>query len=161
MASCVQMAGCMNTRLALLSLVVGLTLRPPPVHAWGIGSQLDNQGCHERITAEALRRARGMHPTAPALAPTRDEQAIIDNVQFAPPADFKRDLAGMSLLLGVRDNDVKGQNPLDSLQLVEVHGDPKTQEEHCIRALADDDAAGNVSALAACRGFIHERAMRG
>jgi hypothetical protein len=149
----------MDTRFTLAALSVALTLGTAQAHAWGIGSQLDNQGCHERITAEALRRARGMQSTAPVLAPTRDEQAIIDTVQFEPPADFKRDLAGMSLLLGVRDNDVKGENPLDSLQLVEVHGDPATQEEHCIRALVDDDAAGNISALAACRGFIHERAM--
>lgn len=149
----------MNTRFALLTLCAGLTLGSTQAHAWGIGSQLDNQGCHERITAEALRRVRGMVQTAPVIAPTRDEQAIIDNVQFSPPADFRHDLAGMALLLGVRDNDVKGENPLDSMQLVEVHGDPATQEEHCIRALVDDDAPGNVSALASCRAFIHERAM--
>ena len=149
----------MNTRFALLTLVVGLTLGPPPAHAWGIGSQLDYQGCHERITAEALRRVRAMLPTAPLLPPTRDEQSIIDTVQFVPPADFKNDLAGMTMLLGVRDNDLKGENPLDSLQLTAVHGDPLTQEEHCIRALTDDNAAGNVSALAACMVFIHTRAM--
>ncbi len=149
----------MNTRFALLTLAAGLAAAPAPARAWGIGSQLDLQGCHERITADALRRARAMHATAPVLVPTRDEQAIIDNVQFSPPADFKRDLAAMSMLLGVRDNDVKGQNPLDSLQLTEVHGDPLTQDEHCIRALDDDNAAGNVSALAACRVFIHDRAM--
>lgn len=149
----------MNIRLALFTLAAGVTLGATPVHAWGIGSQLDLDGCHERITAEALRRARGMHDTAPVIVPTRDEQSIIDNVQFRPPADFRHDLAGMALLLGVRDNDVKGQNPLDSLQLVEVHGDPDTQEEHCIRALTDDDAPGNVSALAACRTFIHGRLM--
>ena len=144
--------------LTLAAIGLAVALAPTPAHAWGIGSQLDNQGCHERITAEALRRVRAM-PVAPILVPTRDEAAIIDNVQFAPPVELRRDLAGMSLLLGVRDNDLKGQNPLDSLQLVEVHGDPDTQEEHCIRALADDNAAGNVSALAACRVFIHDRAM--
>lgn len=159
MAPLVHPANDMKIRLAVLSLWAGLTLGASPAHAWGIGSQLDLDGCHERITAEALRRARGMHATAPVIAPTRDEQAIIDNVQFRPPADFRHDLAGMSLLLGVRDNDVKGQNPLDSLQLVAIHGDPATQEEHCIRALADDDAPGNVSALAACRAFIRSRAM--
>ena len=80
-----------------------------------------------------------MFPTvAPLIAPTRDEAALIDAVQFVPPADFERDLAAMSLLLGVRDNDLKGNNPLDSLQLVQVHGNPDTQEEHCIRNANDD-----------------------
>ncbi|MEO7094961.1 MAG: hypothetical protein ABI175_17010, partial [Polyangiales bacterium] len=148
----------MNTRLALLAAALGLTLAPPSAGAWSIGSQLDNQGCHERITAEALRRVRAM-PVAPLIVPTRDEQAIIDNVQFVPPSDLTHDLAGMALLLGVRDNDVKGINPLDSLQLVEVHGDPDTQEEHCIRSLTEDNAAGNVAAMAACSVFIHTRVM--
>jgi len=159
MAPGVQRAKRMNTRLALLTLTVGLAVGSSEARAWGIGSQLDLDGCHERITAEALRRVRSMYQTAPVIVPTRDEQAIIDNVQFSPPADFRHDLAGMSFLLGVRDNDLKGQNPLDTLQLVEVHGDPDTQEEHCIRALTDDNAAGNVSALAACRAFIIQRAM--
>ena len=149
----------MTTRSVLLTAAVGLTLAPAHARAWSIGSQLDNEGCHERITAEALRRVRAMLPTAPAIVPTRDEKAIIDTVQFSPPADFTGDLAGMALLLGVRDNDIKGQNPLDSLRLVEIHGDPKTQEEHCIRRLEDDNSTGNISALVACRDFILARAM--
>ena len=64
------------------------------------------------------------------------------------------DLAGMTLLFGVRDNDLKGIDPLSSLDLVEVQGDPRTQDEHCVRAPSDDGATGDQSALAACRDFI-------
>lgn len=139
----------------LLSLLV--VAAPVTAHAWTIGSQLDNTGCHERITTTAFRAARAMFPTAPVIVPTADEAALIDEVQFVPPADFVHDLAAMSLLLGVRDNDVKGNNPLDSLQLTEVHGNPDTQEEHCIRAKSDDGSAGDPAALERCRAFIHTR----
>ncbi|HET9989368.1 MAG TPA: hypothetical protein VFQ65_12645, partial [Kofleriaceae bacterium] len=128
-----------------------------PAHAWTVGSQLDNTGCHERITTEAFRAARLMFATAPVIAPTADEAALIDNAQFVPPADFVHDLAAMSLLFGVRDNDLKGNNPLDSLQLVEVHGNPATQEEHCIRDAGDDGSAGDSAALERCRQFIRTR----
>lgn len=128
-----------------------------PAGAWSIGSQLDYTGCHERITTAAFRAARAMYPTAPVIVPTADEQALIGEVQFVPPADFVHDLAAMALLLGVRDNDLKGNNPLDSLQLTEVHGNPNTQEEHCIRSATDDGTAGDPAALDRCRAFIHTR----
>ncbi|MDB4954297.1 MAG: hypothetical protein JWO36_1866 [Myxococcales bacterium] len=127
--------------------------------AWGIGSQLDERGCHESITAQALRNVRAQFSaTALTFAPTRDEAALIADVQFAPPADLVPDLGGMSLLLGVRDNDLKGQNPLSTLDLVQVHGNPATQMEHCIRGATDDDAAGNQTGLATCSAFIVDRA---
>jgi uncharacterized protein (TIGR03382 family) len=127
-------------------------------HAWAIGSPLNTTGCHEPITAAALRTVRTTFDTAPMLTPTRDEAAMIADVVFAPPSDFVGDLAGMTLLLGVRDNDLKGIDPLSSLDLIQVHGNPTTQDEHCIRASADDGAAGNESAIAACRAFILETA---
>jgi len=125
---------------------------------WAIGSQVNETGCHEPITAQALRNARAMAPTAPAITPTRDEAALIGDVMFAAPADMTGDLAAMSLLLGVRDNDLKGVNPLSSLDLVQVHGNPMTQDEHCIRGPDDDGATGDQSALDACRAFIHDTA---
>ena len=131
-----------------------LAFRPHAAHAWAIGSQINEDGCHEPITAAALRAVRAAFGTAPVLTPTRDEAALIADVVFAPPKDFVHDLAGMTLLLGVRDNDLKGQNPLSSLDLIQVHGSPTTQDEHCIRAPGDDDAAGNQAALAACQAFI-------
>src|SRR5262245_7853325 len=123
-------------------------------HAWAIGSQINETGCHEPITAEALRAVRARFDTAPTVAPSRDEAAMIAAALFSPPKDFVPDLAGMALLLAVRDNDLKGIDPLSSLDLVQIHGNPTTQDEHCIRSPADDGAAGNASALDACRRFI-------
>ncbi len=140
------------------TIAAAALLVPAEARAWGIGSQLYLPGCHETITANALRNARLAVATAPHITPTSNEAALIDSVQFEPPSDLISDLAGMTLLLGVRDNDLKGNNPLDSLSLIEVHGDPETQDEHCIRAATDDDLPGNASALAACRAFIVLRA---
>jgi hypothetical protein len=123
-------------------------------HAWAIGSQINDKGCHEPITAQALREVRAKFDTAPVVAPSRDEAAMIDTALFSPPNDMAGDLAGMTLLFAVRDSDLKGINPLSSLDLVQVHGDPETQDEHCIRGPVDDDAAGDAAALAACRQFI-------
>ena len=142
---------------ALATLATGLVALPTLAHAWTIGSQLDYSGCHERITTEAFRATRAKFATAPLIPPTTDESALIDAVQFVPPADFVHDLAAMSLLLGVRDNDLKGNNALDSLQLVQVHGNPATQEEHCIRSASDDGTPGDAQALVRCKSFIHER----
>ena len=128
--------------------------------AWSIGYPLDSTGCHEPITADALRNVRMLLSTAPPITPTRDEAAMIDEVQFTPPDDFTGDLAGMALLLGVRDNDVKGQNIVSSLDLTEVHGNPMNQDEHCIRAATDDGPPGQQSAMAACRTFIRDRATQ-
>jgi hypothetical protein len=145
-------------RRCLVLCVLLLAGTPRTSHAWAIGSQLNEKGCHELITAEALRAVRARFDTAPVVAPTRDEAAMIDDVLFSPPGDFVHDLAGMTLLLGVRDNDLKGIDPLSSLDLIQVHGNPSTQDEHCIRSASDDDAPGNPAALSACRAFIHAAA---
>jgi uncharacterized protein (TIGR03382 family) len=141
-----------------LVAIATLALAPRAADAWAIGSQINETGCHEPITAEALRIARGTVATAPYMTPTRDEFALIDDVLFAPPIDFVGDIAGMTLLLGVRDNDLKGIDPLSSLDLIQVHGNPTTQEEHCIRGPVDDGVGGDEAALDACRTFIRDTA---
>lgn len=141
---------------ALAAAVLAVTAaQPPEAHAWAIGSQLDETGCHEPITATALRAVRARFDTAPVLTPSRDEAALIADAVFAPPPDLVDDLAGMALLFGVRDNDLKGIDPLSSLDLIQVHGNPETQDEHCIRGPDDDGApAGDAAAITACRTFI-------
>ncbi len=141
---------------ALAAAVLAVTAVPPPeAHAWAIGSQLDETGCHEPITAAALRAVRARFDTAPVIPPSRDEAALIADAVFSPPPDLVGDLAGMALLFGVRDNDLKGIDPLSSLDLIQVHGNPETQDEHCIRVPGDDGApAGDAAAIAACRAFI-------
>ena len=74
------------------------------------------------MTAAALRIVRAELPTAPPLPATRDERALIDDLDFSAPADMK-DLGGASLLLGVRDYDLEGQDGNDLSRLALVHGD--------------------------------------
>ena len=139
--------------LAAAGLAV-IAVPSPEAHAWAIGSQLDETGCHEPITAAALRAVRARFDTAPVIPPSRDEAALIADAVFAPPPDLVDDLAGMALLFGVRDNDLKGIDPLSSLDLIQVHGNPETQDEHCIRGPDDDGDGGDAAAIAACRAFI-------
>ena len=151
-----------RVRTAFFVMVCGslaLTWHVRSARAWAIGNQFNTTGCHEPITAQALRSVRASLNTAPTLTPSRDEAALIADVLFAPPSDFIPDLAGMSLLLGVRDNDLKGIDPLSSLDLIQVHGSPTTQQEHCIRSSSDDNAIGNQTALAACQTFIVNTAI--
>ncbi len=149
-------------RVAMQGLVVAMVgtmaLLPTHARAWGLGSQLDFAGCHEQITAQALRNVRTQLTTAPYQTTTRNEAALFADVQFGPPADLLHDLGAMTLLLGVRDNDLKGVNPTDSLSLVAVHGNPNNQDEHCLRSTGDDGELGEQSALAACRKYIVDTA---
>jgi uncharacterized protein (TIGR03382 family) len=60
----------------------------------------------------------------------------------------------MALVIGVRFNDLKGFESLDLPALAEVHHRQDGQNEHCLRRDSDDGPEGDVSAVAACRGFI-------
>jgi hypothetical protein len=151
------------TRSAAIVLVTLTTcqLASGSATAWTIGSQLDTSGCHERITAQALRDARSQGAELPVIAPTDDERALIADVEFVPPADLRGDLGGMALLLGVRDNDLHGVDPLASLDLEQVHGNPANQDEHCLRSDTQDGSAGAQAALDACIAFIVGTASAG
>lgn len=103
----------------LLFVCALLAFGPRPAHGFTIGSPL-SRGCHERITAEALRRARELIGAPPAIAPTADERALIDDLPFhLDPA--LRDLAGAALTLAVRDPDTGGM----SVRLLDVYGAPR------------------------------------
>jgi hypothetical protein len=112
--------------------------------------------CHEPITMEALRNTRANYPAAaPLVSFGRTDKAVISDLPFKVDDDM-RDLGAVSLLIGVRDNDLKGRDPneLDALAL--VHGDPALQREHCLRGVHDDEPEGTQNALRECRGFIRE-----
>lgn len=137
------------------ALGAALILGVPAAHAYTIETPLSD-GCHEMLTADALRAVRDELPAAAPLAATSDERALIDDVQFSVPGDMQ-DLGGTTLLLGARDNDVKGVSSIDLSQLPLVHGNPNAQREHCLRSPDDDEPDGSAKALADCRAFIHER----
>src|SRR5439155_1678833 len=92
--------------------------------------------------------------------PIVDEvRRIADDLPFQVPDD-RRDAWAIALLIGVRDNDLRGEATNDLPALAAVHGDPAHQADHCLRAPADDGSEGDVSALAACRAFILDQVER-
>jgi MYXO-CTERM domain-containing protein len=123
-------------------------------HAYTIANALSS-GCHERITSDALRAVRKDLSTAHPLTPTDDEKALIGDLQFKPDADMS-DLGGVTLLMGVRDNDLKGRGSGDLSQLAAVHGNPEGQAEHCLRAVDQLEPGGSEAAMRDCRAFIHQ-----
>jgi MYXO-CTERM domain-containing protein len=134
-----------------------LALAPATVHAYTLASPITT-GCHERLTSAALRQVRADLAIPPLPPLSADEQALIADLPFLPEPDM-RDLAAAALLLGVRDNDLKGNDIKGGVDLVQVHGDPASQREHCLRAPHDDEPGGAAPALSACRDFIRDTAL--
>lgn len=107
-------------------------------------------GCHEAITTNAARRA-GFPATQRAPTPTDDQARAMSDLTFTL-AD--RDVWTMAMLIGVRSNDIRDNQPIDVARLVHIHNDPEDQPAHCMRSLEDDGPEGDASALASCRAFI-------
>lgn len=135
---------------ALLS--ASLALVSNEARAYTIKNELTD-GCHEKITTDALRAIRAELSTAPPLAASENDQALIDDLQFTPPSDMG-DLGGATLLAAVRDNDLKGRSSDDLAQLAAVHGNPDAQQEHCLRSMSEDEPTGSAQAVLDCRAFV-------
>jgi len=82
----------------------------------------------------------------------------VDDLQFSIDADMA-DLAAVTLLVSVRDNDLKGRSSNDLTQLSAVHGDPDSQDEHCLRSKVEDEPGGSEAALSDCRAFIRGKVL--
>lgn len=117
-----------------------------------------SEGCHEVLALEALELAEASNAGPGPVEATSDERALIRDLPFNVTID-PGDLARATLLLAVRDNDLKGRHPTDTDQLAVVHGDPALQHEHCLRHPEHDGEDGAEAALAACRAFIVSRAL--
>ncbi|MDB4944486.1 MAG: hypothetical protein JWP97_4020 [Labilithrix sp.] len=129
-----------------------------PAGAFTYGSAI-SVGCHERITTATLRGVRTQLPTrAVTISPSKEEKAFIEDVPFGVEPDLQ-ELAGATLLVAVRDNDLKGNSPTEVDELANVHGNPDNQEEHCLRAGSDDEPDGNAKAVDKCRGFIRAKVV--
>jgi hypothetical protein len=94
--------------------------------------------------------------TAAPLPADSNDRALIDDLEFTPANDMT-DLGGATLLVGVRDNDLKGRDSMDLSQLPLVHGDPSAQQEHCLRGANQQEPGGSAAAVSSCRAFILER----
>jgi len=131
------------------------TATPKSADAYTI-STIVTAGCHEKVTTDALRAVRLDPATAATAAPLpadRNDRALIDDLEFSPANDMT-DLGGATLLVGVRDNDLKGRDSMDLSQLPLVHGDPSAQREHCLRGANELEPDGSKTAVDECRAFI-------
>ena len=140
---------------AAVVVLLWVTLVPRTTDAYTISSVL-TPGCHEDLTTEALRTVRLDVPGAAPIPLSANEKALADDVQFTAPADMM-DLGGVTLLLSVRDNDLKGRSSDDLTELAEVHGNPDNQDEHCLRSRTQDEPGESEAAVASCRTFIRGR----
>jgi hypothetical protein len=131
------------------------TTCPRLAEAYTISSAI-TAGCHEKITTDALRAVRLDLPSAAPLPADRNDRALIDDLEFTPANDMT-DLGGATLLVGVRDNDLKGRDSMALSQLALVHGDPSAQREHCLRNSHEKEPGGSATAVSDCRAFIVER----
>ena len=138
---------------ALFAACVGVV--PRTAQAYTIANALA-EGCHEEITEAALRAVRLELPTAAPIAATDDEKALVDDLQFKPDQDMK-DLGAATLLMAVRDNDLKGRGSGDLTQLAAVHGNPDGQQEHCLRSANEKEPGGSEAAVADCRAYVRGR----
>jgi uncharacterized protein (TIGR03382 family) len=134
-----------------------LAVTPHAANAYTV-KNIFSRGCHEEITTAALRTVRGELATAAPLPATADERALIDDLQFTPDSDMM-DLGGATLLVAVRDNDLKGRASEDVTQLAAVHGNPDGQQEHCLRSQDEDEPSGSQSAVTACRAFVRTKIL--
>lgn len=143
-----------------LALAAALAALAPAgsAQAYSYGAGTIGDPCHERLTWWALRTVREELGVAPPVPSTDDDDAFADDLTFKVPDDM-RDRGAVTLLVGVRDNDLKGLGGRDSDSLTFIHGDPDLQLEHCLRRPEHDEPGGSEAALADCRGFIKQRTL--
>jgi hypothetical protein len=142
--------------LAGAVVLFGLLANAREALAYTIETQL-TKGCHESISVDALRSVRtstGWGAPLPYTDP--DDGPLVDDLPFSPPDDFK-DIGGATLLLGVRDNDIKSLAATSLDQLAQITADSTTQREHCLRSGDEREPDGSARAVADCRAFIKEK----
>ena len=140
---------------AVIGALLMLLLMAPAARAFSIDT-VATRGCHEEMTAEALRIVRAELATAAPLPADSNERALIEDLAFTTPADLK-DLGGASLLIGVRDPDLEGNDGNDLSRLALVHGNPAAQRNHCLHGADSPEPAGSPKALNDCRALIMQR----
>jgi hypothetical protein len=140
-------------RIALCA--VAATLVPQAAHGFTIETEATT-GCHENLAIEGWRAAQAALPetTAP-LASSGDDDALIADVPFSVPKSL-RSIGPVTLLLGIRDNDVKEHGPTDLKNLTPAASQAGIQAEHCLREKEHDGPNGSREAVEACRAFIRD-----
>lgn len=135
-----------------LSRLAALVLWCVPVCAWAFQIEsIVSTGCHERL-ARAVTEGAVWPNATPRPLSTLGDRALVANLEFTAPSDSDTWL--LSVLIGVRDNDLHGAALLDLPDLVAVHNGSDSQVEHCLRTPQDDGDEGDRQALESCRAFI-------
>jgi hypothetical protein len=143
-------------QIVAAALLVSTTSRP--ASAFPIESAA-TEPCHENITMEAWRQVRAALPVQAAELPSRgDDEALIKDVPFTVPKSLQS-IGPVTLLLGVRDNDIKEHGPMELKSLTPQASNPDVQMEHCLRAPEHDEPNGTEQAVEACRAFIRDRLL--
>lgn len=144
--------------LGQFALLTGLALLPRTALAYTIESGA-TPNCHERIAIAAWREASASFPeVATPLSARGDDQALIEDVPFTVPRSL-RSIGPVTLLLGVRDNDIKQHGPQDLEKLSSTASLPEGQEEHCLRAPDEDEPDGSRRAVDDCREFVRRHLL--
>ena len=141
-----------RVRLLLSLVALALLFVAKPSRAYSVETQI-TPGCHERITADALRKVRQSLDTAKPIPLSGDENALLADMPFSVPRDMC-DLGGMTLLVGVRDNDLKGIPATSVDELVEITAADDAQREHCLRTREEHEPGGTRQAVDDCRKYI-------
>lgn len=130
------------------ALCLAVLLAPSSAQAFTLHTTVTN-ACHEPITLEALARTS---PPAPAVDVPDDTpffrmaEHFGRALEVGPPASDLDALHRTSLVLGVRDPDLRGNGPSDLIHLRWVHLPDLTQDDHFLRRGEHDGAAGVTAA---------------
>lgn len=126
-----------------------------PAYAFTVQSPA-TRGCHEEITIEAWRRTVAALPERTMeIPPTREGTALIRDVPFDVPEDLQ-ELGLVTLLLGIRQNDIADLATTSLSDLAQVNSDPRAQRQHCLRTPGQNEPNGSKEALADCQDYIRE-----
>jgi hypothetical protein len=110
-------------------------------------------GCHEHASLEAL-EAAGYASPPPGLE--ADDRLLFSALDF-DVSYVERDIYALSLVVGVRSNDVGVFPGVDISRLVTLHNDPDDQASHCLRAAWEDGEEGDTAAVESCRAAIRSQ----
>ena len=137
--------------LILLPGVLCALMAPIAAEAFVVES-LVSQGCHERITSEAI-NAEGWPDAFPPLELSPLERLVVQGLPVGL-ADKVHHSTTLALIIGCRDNDLQGVRPNDLTALSKLHAKPEGQEAHCLRSPEEDGPVGDEDAIRRCRRFI-------
>ncbi|HEU4407931.1 MAG TPA: MYXO-CTERM sorting domain-containing protein [Polyangiaceae bacterium] len=144
--------------IAGAALLAALGAAPREAGAYSYSGGVIGSPCHERMTWWALRTVRAELGAGLPAPLTDQDRALVDDLPFRLPDDLQ-DRGAAALVIGVRDNDLKGEGGREADSLTFIHGDPDLQREHCLRRPEHDEPGGSEAALADCRAFIRERML--